>query len=251
MEKRILEKKVCIDQESIKDFYARRAVEKSKEDIDLPVVLCADKALEKVAEWNQYELKERFPLFQLNSKSVVLELGFGTGRISKYITPTAHQYVGIDYVKEFVELIKMREDVKKSGNTFFLHASLQDFIEKKVSNPITDKFNRFMISGGVLMYMNDTILKHCIVRLEEFFDEHCVIYISEPIALTKRLTLDKFYSDSLESQYSAIYRTVEEYNDLFVPLYQKGFKLKLQEEFFKEDLKEQKETRQWIFILER
>lgn len=251
MKERVLEKKVKIDQESIREFYTKRAVQKSKIDVDLPVVLCADKNVEKVEYWNEYEIKERLPLFKLDRDSRVLELGCGTGRISKYITSTASYYVGIDYVKDFIELIKRREDVVKTDRTYFLHTSLQDFVSGAADLPRAEKFNRFMLAGGVFMYINDEILKPSIEKLVDMFDEHCLIYISEPIALEKRLTLDQFYSDNLESKYSAIYRTIDEYNELFAPFYKNGFKMTLEESFFKEDIKNQKETRQWLFILER
>lgn len=61
-------------------------------------------------------------------------------------------------------------------------------------------------------------LKDCIAKLTSFLDETCIIYISEPIALEERLTLNKFYLDNLDSEYSAIYRTISEYNKIFKPL---------------------------------
>lgn len=249
--KRIKNENVVIDADSIHDFYAKRAVNKVTIDIDAPVVLCADKAPEKIEYWTKYEIENRLPLFRLNENSKVLELGFGTGRIAKYLTDTAETYVGIDYVKEFVELAKQRADIKKNGKTYFLNASLQQLVNEEIQLPINTKFNRFIISGGVLMYINEEILKDCIAKLTSFLDETCIIYISEPIALEERLTLNKFYSDNLDSEYSAIYRTISEYNQIFKPLYDHGFKLKVEEEFFKADIKNQKETKQWLFILER
>ena len=101
------------------------------------------------------------------------------------------------------------------------------------------------------MYTNDKELKEDMKKLVGLFDENCIVYISEPIAIKERLTLNKFYSDNLESEYSAIYRTLDEYNEILEPLYKSGFKLKVNEEFFYDDIKLQKETRQWIFVLER
>ena len=242
---------VKIDEGSIKKLYKKRAIEKVAIDVDAPVVLCADKDKDNIEKWNKFEIEHRLPFLKLDKNSTVLELGCGTGRISKFITPFVGSYVGIDYVEEFINLIKTREDIYIGENTYFLNASLGDIVDKDYLLPVENKFNRFIISGGVLMYINDQELKSNIQKLVELFDDNCIVYISEPVAIKERLTLNKFYSDNLESEYSAIYRTLDEYNEILKPLYERGFKLKVNEEFFYDDIKLQKETRQWIFVLER
>ncbi|WP_077619685.1 methyltransferase domain-containing protein [Bacillus sinesaloumensis] len=249
--KRIFSKNIHIDHNSIKEFYKKRALDKVSIDIDAPVVLCGDKDKDKIEAWTSFELKNRIPLLHLDSESNVLEVGCGTGRISKYITPKVNSYVGNDYVKEFIDIIKYRSDIVKKDKTFFIHSSIQDLTYYIDKLPIRKKFNRFVISGGVLMYVNDDELEESLGKLIELFDDECILYISEPIALDKRLTLDKFYSENLESEYSAIYRTEEEYLEIFNVFLKKGFELKVSEEFFYEDIKAQKETKQWFFILQR
>ena len=249
--KRIYAEHVQIDYDSMKDFYRKRAVEKISINIDAPVVLCGDKDKSKIESWTSFEIEHRFPLLCLDSNSIVLEVGCGTGRISKYITSIVDTYVGVDYVKEFIDLIQSREDIEKKETTYLVNSSIQELTNETVKFPIQKKFNRFIISGGVLMYINDDELKLALSKLVERFDEECIIYLSEPVALEERLTLDKFYSENLESEYSAIYRTEKEYHDIFNILYKEGFKLKLSEEFFYDDIKAQKETKQWMFILQK
>lgn len=248
---RVYKKGINIDESSIKDFYKKRAVDKIEIDIDAPVVLCGDKDKNKIEKWTNFEVENRLPLLKLDSNSVVLELGCGTGRISKFITKKVDKYVGVDYVKEFIDIIEKREDIYIKENTYFINASFDELVSEQYLLPIKDKFNRFIISGGVFMYINDEDIKECLSRLVELLDEDCKIYISEPIATEERLTLNKFYSDNIDSEYSAIYRTYNEYNSIFSAFYEVGFKLELSEEFFYEDIKAQKETKQWIFILER
>ncbi|RJX36955.1 class I SAM-dependent methyltransferase [Paenibacillus pinisoli] len=249
--KRIYAENVHIDQNSLQEFYKKRAVEKVQIDVDAPVILFADKDKDKIEAWTRFEVEHRLPLLNLDRNCSVLEVGCGTGRISKYITSIVDTYVGVDYVKEFIELIQKREDVVKNENTHFLHASIQELSNETVQYPTDKKFNRFIISGGVLMYINDDAVKEAFSKLTEKLEEECIIYLSEPIALEERLTLNKFYSDALESEYSAIYRTEEQYKEIFNILYDVGFELKVSEEFFFEDIKNQKETKQWIFILQR
>ncbi|RNB90104.1 class I SAM-dependent methyltransferase [Brevibacillus nitrificans] len=249
--KRVYNDNISIDHDSLKKFYTKRAVEKVAIDVDAPVVLCADKDFSKIAEWTSFEIENRLPLLQLNEESRVLEVGCGTGRISKFITPVVDTYVGVDYVKEFIDLIQSRDDIEKKRTTHFIHSSVQDLMNGTTKIPFEGKFNRFIISGGVFMYINDDEVNNAISQLVEKLDDECVIYLSEPIALHERLTLNKFYSESLESDYSAIYRTEKEYNEIFDILYKQGFQLTTSEEFFYEDIKGQKETKQWMFILKR
>ena len=100
---RVNGEKITVDMESIHDFYAKRAAEKGDIDVDAPVVLCGDKAPEKIAAWTDYEVKERLPLLALTKDSRVLEVAFGTGRITKYVLQTASHYVGMDVVESFVD----------------------------------------------------------------------------------------------------------------------------------------------------
>lgn len=248
---RVNGEKITVDMESIHDFYAKRAAEKGDIDVDAPVVLCGDKAPEKIAAWTDYEVKERLPLLALTKDSRVLEVAFGTGRITKYVLQTASHYVGMDVVESFVDLVKKRQDIQQTADTHFFHGSFEDLTEGRLPLPVGMKFDRFLISGGVFVHINDEILKECLNKLPAFFGPKAILYISEPVAIEKRLTLNKFYSEELAANYSAIYRTPQEYDALFAPLYEAGFHMEKSEEFFAEDIKHRKETRQWLFLLKR
>ena len=71
--------------------------------------------------------------------------------------------------------------------------------------------------------------------------------------MEERLTLKDYFSDELQDNYNAIYRTQQEMlkfiKDNFV---QTGFDITHQDFLFKEDdLNNRKETRQYYYILER
>lgn len=247
---RVYGKKIEIDIDEIKNMYAERADKSRTVHLDAPVVLSSDKALENINLWTSHELENWFPFLNLNEESIVFELGFGTGRMTKYIVSIAKKYIGIDYVEEFVDIIKKRDDIRKTENTLFYHADFESFLHNADALNLP-KFTHFFLSGGVFMYMNDESVQSCIELMEKYLLDKSIIYISEPIALKERLTLNSFYSESLEHNYSAIYRTQEEYKNILQVLIEKGFTLKVNSLFFEEDIKKQKETRQWIFILER
>ena len=75
---RVSGEKIAVNVARIHDFYAKRAVEKGGIHVDAPVVLCGDKAPEKITAWTDYEVSERLPLLELTGNSRVLEWGFGT-----------------------------------------------------------------------------------------------------------------------------------------------------------------------------
>ena len=88
-------------------------------------------------------------------------------------------------------------------------------------------------------------------QLADCLQEKALLYLSEPIAREERLTLKQFYSDAMAEEYSAIYRTDQEYQKLFEVFYQRGFQLKVSEPLFDVDIKGRKETVQWVYVLER
>jgi hypothetical protein len=78
------------------------------------------------------------------------------------------------------------------------------------------------------------------------------IYLREPVAVQERLTLDRFYSEELRYEYSAIYRTVAELEELLaqaqlVP----AFAIQVSACLFSADLEKRAETRQHYFILQK
>lgn len=247
---RVYGETIDIDSNAVKNFFGSRASERAKEHIDAPTILSGDTDIKHIERWTNEELERWFPLFRIDKDSCVFEIGFGTGRMTKYLTGIAKQYVGVDYVESFLDTVLEREDIVKNKDTKFFSCSLEQFLIEN-SAQYQGIFNRVFLSGGVFLYINDMVLQSCISKISDMLQESGIIYISEPIALEERLTLNSFYSENLHDTYSAIYRTEEEYREFFRPFLDKGFELKISQEFFAEDIKKMKETRQWIFILEK
>lgn len=84
-------------------------------------------------------------------------------------------------------------------------------------------------------------------------DYNSIVCIREPIAVQDRLTLKNFYSNELEDNYNAIYRTRDELLAFFQEtLLCSGFIVKKEHYLFEENsLNNRKETAQYYFILER
>lgn len=110
---RIYNENIKIDYQSLHEFYQSRAINKVSVNVDAPVVLVGDRDKTKIEEWTNFEIEHRLPLLEIDGNSVVLEAGCGTGRIAKYITPYAKAYVGVDYVKELIDIVQQRDDIEK------------------------------------------------------------------------------------------------------------------------------------------
>ena len=67
---RVSGEKIAVNVARIHDFYAKRAVEKGGIHVDAPVVLCGDKAPEKITAWTDYEVSERLPLLELTGVGI-------------------------------------------------------------------------------------------------------------------------------------------------------------------------------------
>jgi len=79
------------------------------------------------------------------------------------------------------------------------------------------------------------------------------VYLREPMAVTgSRLTLDRFPSEELQRDYSAIYRTPEQCHALFgAPLRAAGFVCEVEQPLYPPELCNRRETAQQIQFWER
>lgn len=110
---------VCeINSQDVQKMWKNR-VQKKERHIDAPVVPGSDKNLSDIEKWTSQELRDWFPAFDCDSSCKVFELGYGTGRMTKYILESCESYVGIDFVDEFKELAENRDDIKKVMHFIF------------------------------------------------------------------------------------------------------------------------------------
>ncbi len=134
-----------------------------------------------------------------------------------------------------------------TSNYDFVAMSFQELMEKP-KDFFKCKFDH-VIMVEVCMYINDSALRECFEKLEHLLDRHCVIYFCESVAEETRLTLDQFFSDSLKTKYSSIYRTPNEYNEYYKLLTCNGFKVI--EQAYMPSAKQFAETNNWYTLIER
>ena len=226
---------------SVQKLFDERAKEKKEGYIS---VLLGDQNPDYARQWDEFEKKTILPKLNLTGDNSFIDIGCGIGRWGETVIPLCQYYCGCDFSSEMIAQAQQRLNFP---NADFIPCSFQQIGEKIKGK----KFDRGIIAG-VCMYINDSEIEECIANFIHLIDDHAILYLTETVAIEKRLTLNAFWSDAMHSEYSSIYRTPDEYNDLYTAFLKAGFTITEQgflPHFNKE--KEYSETDRWYTILQR
>lgn len=246
---RIYGKRIDINGKHTENFYNARA--KSIKQMANPYVsvLLGDQNPEYALAWDAYEKENILPKMQIDEHNKVLDIGCGMGRWAEVLIPRSGYYCGTDLSSEMVRCARERNNFP--GRRYdFLNYGFEEFCALP-EEELTGCFDRLWICG-IMMYINDNALFAGMKRLLGKMALHAKVYFTETIALEERLTLNQFYSEALKADYDVIYRTEEEYNQVYRSWLDAGFKIREQgilPHLNKE--KEYSETERWYTIMER
>jgi len=201
--------KIAINQKQIKQFFESRG-KKVNEGSPYTSVLYQDGNPEVAYKRDSYEKHKIKPLLNLRNNSCVLDIGCGIGRWADELLDDIEYYYGIDFSDSLIRQARKRFN---SERVTFEVLSADDISDKTV---ITDRPVDVVILSGVLLYLNDSQVEKCFMGLSQILSNKAVIYIREPLGVEGRLTLDGYWSDELDAEYCAIYRTDSELKNLIV-----------------------------------
>lgn len=245
---RIINQVILIDEEATKYFFESRTQK------DLPhrynYVIYQDSNPDLALKRDMYEKKKIGPYLNIKEESMVLDIGCGVGRWGDEIVPqlSVGKYVGIDFSEDFLYIAK--EHFNQSGKCAFYKGSFQE-VESILKDNGYTTFDTVLING-VLMYINDNSIKACLKAVDNLTHKGSIIYIKESVGYNTRFTLNNFYSEELNSRYSAIYRSINEYNHLFEDIYlQNSYKIIKSEATWTHEQENRKETLSWYWIIEK
>lgn len=197
-----------INSDKVKDFFNDRA--NKNVESDLSIVLFQDK--ENSERRNIEENKLLMDKIDISDKKV-LEIGCGIGRWAEFFHGKCKSYLGLDYSENLVDIAKKSHDFDDCE--FQVMSAFDIKIDELLIN---HPFDLILISQ-VLMYINDEDLNVIMNEINNVCGENKQLFITEPIScMDSRLTLKDFYSDELEADYNAIYRTESEYREFFKKL---------------------------------
>lgn len=161
-----------------------------------------------------YEKNKISPFMNLSSESLILDIGCGVARWGDYFSEhlKSGKYVGVDFSHNLLEIAK--KQFCNDERYVFAQGPFQELENIIANNDLPSKYDIILING-VLMYINDSELDHCMKTVNESINSGGVIYIKESVGVDNRFTLNHFYSSEMSADYSAIYRSIQQYKSLF------------------------------------
>jgi 2-polyprenyl-3-methyl-5-hydroxy-6-metoxy-1,4-benzoquinol methylase len=242
---RYIDKNIEINQENVKDFFRQRANKISEGNEVLTSVLYQDSNPELAIQRNKQEKETLKKLIKLNNDNCVLDIGCGIGRWAEFFyNQNVKSYHGIDFMEEFINYARTNYTYNENYTYQVLDVSK---LNKNILNNYKE-YNVIMISG-VLVYLNDDILKLILLEINKLCSDNCLFIIREPISINGRLTLKNIESDELKQTYNAIYRTVDEL-ELFFRKYLNA-SIFYSKDLYKKELNNRKETKQHLFLFRK
>ena len=245
---RVLDKVTDIDRNNAKHFFDNRA-KKYNDQSPYSVTMYQDNNPELVQKRNRFEVDKLLPKLKLDENSKVLDIACGVGRWADAINCSIEEYCGLDFSGKLIDIAKQRNTHE---NYSFYESEVTR--TKELVNNIGKKYNRVLMIG-ILVYVNEDELAKILEDIVQCCEESSIICIREPIGIKSRLTLKNYFSEELQDDYNAIYRTKEELLEFFnKSLIKNGFLIREEGYLFKDEensLNNRKETAQYYFIFER
>lgn len=217
--RRIYSEKISIDKNKVRDFYNRQA---TISETKIGAVLLGSQDPTVLQEKNAYCRDYIRPMLGVTGGTRVLDLGCGVGRWAQMLLPDCGFYCGVDFCEEMIK--EAGQVCAFAGGSFQLYCMSAADAAAKDAAFFGGEFDLLIISG-VLMYLNDSDLENIFKHLPNLLAPHSTVYMAETVGLERRLTLNDFPSEALQTTYNAIYRTPEEYLEFYAPLLDAGFSL--------------------------
>lgn len=204
MQTRVYTDKIEIDNNSTKEFWENRANNINNLQT---VLLGSDKTGIEQNTRNEHEKSIVESVVKQIQNPKILDIGCGIGRWAENLINQFDSYTGVDFSEGFIDYASKKFSDNK--NVKFCNNSILELDDTILSS----NFN-FIICTGVLMYVNDSNIFDIFKAFRRVTPEY--VYIQESISLMDaRLTLNQFESKDLQTNYNAIYRTKQEYEEYF------------------------------------
>ena len=233
----------------MQDFFEKRAARKLSHRYSYSIY--HDNAPEVAMERDEFEKKKILPFLNMKAEDMILDIGCGVGRWADAFLPllSSGKYVGVDFSSSVLDIAK--EHFGEDDRLSFLRGSFQELIPVLDNASLAVPYDIIMING-VLMYINDDEINDCLSCIKTLLGKNGTVYIKESIGVEERFTLKDFYSDEMKTEYSAIYRSKDEYTVLLDETFDEKNYKKINEGFTWEGINwDRKETESYYWIIRR
>jgi len=173
----------------------------------------------------------------------IVDLGAGVGQWSfRFSERKAKMVTAVEFTDSLSKIGIDEVSRRKCSNVEFVVAPAEKFQSEK-------QYDVIFISG-LFVYLNDDQADLLIKNLLSLCHPDTVVLLRDGTGIESRHEIDNQFSDHLKSNYSATYRTREQYKELFENA---GFVLSKDENMFPEGhpLNKYEETRLRLFLFRR
>ena len=236
--------RVAIDETTVRSFFAHRHEKQLPHRLNYTNYQDAHPELALVRDAE--EKAKILPMLDIHPGMRVIDIGCGVGRWSTEILAAGADYVGVDYEQSFLDLVSEAQPLGSHGA--WVCSDFQHVTQALADAGIAMPFDRVIING-IFMYINDADIPACLSQMDKLLSRGGIAYLKESASRTERLTLDGIYSDELTSDYSAIYRSIREYEACWDECL-RGYRVLWKGEPWK-DLAIRKETTAYAWILQK
>ncbi len=236
---RIYNKNIEIDMKKAQNFFENRF----SKDNPVASVMLRSSPDNVAKKRDENEAKLIKSLIDFNKPQKILDIGCGYGRLAMHFKDMILRYDGIDSSNTYINAGK--ELFKEYKNVHF-HTMLAHKLDKNV---LPSDCNT-VFQTGLFVYLNDNAVKDVLKSLSGFVENKALFYCRESVStISERLTLKDFHSEELQEEYSAIYRTPEEYEEFFAS-YLPGAKIISKSLILDENTGARQETNQQYWLLQ-
>lgn len=195
-----------IDTRQIKEFWHARANAHRTMPQESAVNLEEDQKLLRMKL--AMERRQILPRLDLKPDMTILDLGAGYGQWAFQFAPHVRKILAVEYAHSFVELGRKEAVQRGLDNVNFTIAAAECYIP---SEPLD-----LIFISGLFIYMQDDAVGQVLDNILPALKPQGRIFLRDATSiLPHRYELDNVYSPALKTKYSALYRTRNDYIELF------------------------------------
>ena len=224
----------------VKIFWENRAKQYFKSDSFSLTNLEEDNELQKIKI--KKEKEKILDVIELTKETMLLDLGSGIGYWSLLFAPRCKKVIGVDFIKKMNEMARERAKKEKITNV--------DFITSDIINFRTKINFDYVFLSGVLLYLVDSDASLLIKKINDYTKQNSRILVRDSTGINGRFEIKDRYSEDLQANYNAVYRSRSELINLFSI---HGFNLVYDDDMFDDDspLNKWDETRLRFYVFQK
>lgn len=173
----------------------------------------------------------------------ILDLGAGVGQWAfRFIDRGAKSVTAVEFSSELAKIGEIEAKKRNIKNLEFVVSPAEKFD--------TDAKFDIVLSSGLCVYLNDDQFFELTQKFPKFLKADSLLLMREGMGIAGRHEINNRFSEHLQSDYSATYRTREQYLE---PVLKDGMTLVKDENMFEEGhpLNKYPETRLHLFLIKK